>query len=170
MNRKLENQLRFSISLTWREAASASLKTATVLIPIRLAVLMTRHAISPLLAIRILENNLQPWAVSLFVLQLDVEEEREDEPRALVEQPKDVWQRTRTWYRKRLPPKYIFYRDDIQPSKGPSRWSLWHRGNVGNALGSPTASHVWPKYLIRCVLLEVSYSVCGIWRRSGEMT
>src|SRR5436305_616518 len=41
---------------TWRALASASEKTATVAIPIRRAVLMTRHAISPRLAIRILVN------------------------------------------------------------------------------------------------------------------
>ena len=41
---------------TCRALRSASEKTATVLIPILCAVLITRHAISPLLAIRILLN------------------------------------------------------------------------------------------------------------------
>src|ERR1700692_3469532 len=41
---------------TWRAALSASEKTATVLIPMRRAVLMMRQAISPRLAIRIVLN------------------------------------------------------------------------------------------------------------------
>src|SRR6266581_7260048 len=41
---------------TWRECASASEYTATVAMPMRRAVLATRAAISPRLAIRILAN------------------------------------------------------------------------------------------------------------------
>jgi hypothetical protein len=45
-----------SASLTWRASLSASEYTATVLMPILRAVAMTRQAISPRLAIRILVN------------------------------------------------------------------------------------------------------------------
>src|SRR5882724_9449188 len=45
-----------SASRTWRALASASEYTATVATPSRLAVLMTRHAISPRFAIRIFLN------------------------------------------------------------------------------------------------------------------
>src|SRR5258708_27384337 len=45
-----------SASRTWRALASASEYTATVATPSRLAVLMTRHAISPPFAIRIFLN------------------------------------------------------------------------------------------------------------------
>src|SRR6478752_5048614 len=45
-----------SASSTWRASRSASEYTATVLMPIILAVLMTRQAISPRLAIRIFSN------------------------------------------------------------------------------------------------------------------
>src|SRR2546427_5494506 len=45
-----------SASATWRDCASASEYTATVAMPMRLAVLATRQAISPRLAIRILAN------------------------------------------------------------------------------------------------------------------
>src|SRR2546421_1859368 len=43
-----------SASATWRDRASASEYTATVAMPMRRAVLVTRQAISPRLAIRIL--------------------------------------------------------------------------------------------------------------------
>src|SRR5436190_8828093 len=45
-----------SASATWRDCASASEYTATVAMPMRRAVLVTRQAISPRLAIRILAN------------------------------------------------------------------------------------------------------------------
>src|SRR5712692_2367731 len=45
-----------SASATWRDCASASEYTATVAMPMRRAVLATRAAISPRLAIRILAN------------------------------------------------------------------------------------------------------------------
>src|SRR5712691_557181 len=45
-----------SASATWRDCASASEYTATVRMPMRRAVLATRQAISPRLAIRILAN------------------------------------------------------------------------------------------------------------------
>src|SRR5258705_9515379 len=45
-----------SARLTWRALRSASEYTATVRIPSRRAVRITRHAISPRLAIRILPN------------------------------------------------------------------------------------------------------------------
>src|SRR5260221_11228150 len=45
-----------SASATWSDRASASEYTATVAMPMRRAVLVTRAAISPRLAIRILAN------------------------------------------------------------------------------------------------------------------
>src|SRR5436190_14845967 len=45
-----------SASATWRDCASASEYTATVAMPMRRAVLVTRQAISPRSAIRILAN------------------------------------------------------------------------------------------------------------------
>src|SRR5258706_15379624 len=45
-----------SASATWSDRASASEYTATVAMPMRRAVLVTRQAISPRLAIRILAN------------------------------------------------------------------------------------------------------------------
>lgn len=58
---KLQNLFIHQVTMeTWSEFLSASLYTATVLIPNLLAVCITRHAISPLLAIKIFSMGLTP--------------------------------------------------------------------------------------------------------------
>src|SRR5512145_3225446 len=60
-----------SAIFTWREAASASEYTATLLMPIRRAVLITRQAISPRLAIRIFLNIL-PLSSAFLIASWEV--------------------------------------------------------------------------------------------------
>lgn len=55
--------------LTCKASASASLYTATVATPMRLAVLITRHAISPLFAMRTLENISPPPTLQSVVVE-----------------------------------------------------------------------------------------------------
>src|SRR4029453_14197869 len=76
-----------SASSTWRALASASEYTATVRIPIRCAVFITRQAISPRLAIRIflniaLQRDVAGLAPGVFYLLVRQHRQRAADPAA----------------------------------------------------------------------------------------